>query len=50
MQIDPCEQKLFYEKNRFVSQKSRKNEIFEAKYCENIGKYFNGGYVVMTAL
>ena len=50
MQIDPCEQKLFYEKNRFVSQKSQKTSFSWPNTVIYIGNYFNDGYVVMTAL
>ena len=50
MQIDPCEQKSFYEKNRFVSQKSAKTSFWEISNSNFIGKYFNAGYVVMMAL
>ena len=50
MQIDPCEQKSFYEKNRFFSQKSPQNEILEISDWDFIGDYFNGSYVVLTTL
>ena len=46
MQIDPCEQKLFYEKNRFVSQKSRKMSFSRPNTVIYIGNYFNGGYAI----
>ena len=50
MQINPCEQKSFYEKNRFVSQKSPKTSFSRPNTVIYMGNYFNCGYVVMTAL